>query len=595
MKRELAFFIPASLLLTVLLTWPLGVDLAQPPLGGDPSQNAWNLWWVEKAVTESEADLLYTRHLWYPDGANLALHSLSQLNGFLGLPGVWALGVLPTLRLLLLLTFPLSALGMYLLARRYVDHWAPAALAAFVFAFCPFRMTRFNLEQIDILSTHWMPFYVLCLLLWLEDRSWKGALGAALFAVLTALSAWYHAGALVLLTLFVLAYSALRGRIDWRDRRFLAGGAVLVLLPVIVLAPFLAPMAQEAAKPGAEHGDQIQESVENSADLLAYFVPDGFWPSTLVRMDHAYFGWSLGTAREVYGTFDLVRNEVTAFPGYAVWIVIIMALFLRTERMRFGLWGALVFGVLTLGPMLQVAGQKILPMPYVIINYLPGLAIMRAPSRLNILFLLFAALVLALVLERCRLSGRRRLMVLFALLLALEYPAVPLQRQHTPPPIPPGLTLVEDGPGEAVLNVPEALSPNSAYVTALYQFHQTRHGKAILGGYTSRVDFSRAGPFLEDRPALAALEWNRIMGPSPDARVQSYAVGEYRVEPGELDSLADELRELGIRQVLVHRPFFAANPATWVHLRYHLAQSLEEPVHEDSLLAIFMVPEVNPS
>ena len=52
--------------------------------GGDGLQNIWNMWWVEKSVTELSQLPWYTNYLHYPYGVTLLGQTLAPFNGFIG-------------------------------------------------------------------------------------------------------------------------------------------------------------------------------------------------------------------------------------------------------------------------------------------------------------------------------------------------------------------------------------------------------------------------------------------------------------------------------------------------------------------------------
>ena len=57
----------AYLVVSCLLTYPLLASLSTDVIGsGLVFQNLWNLWWVEKAVTELHSNPFYTDYLFYP-------------------------------------------------------------------------------------------------------------------------------------------------------------------------------------------------------------------------------------------------------------------------------------------------------------------------------------------------------------------------------------------------------------------------------------------------------------------------------------------------------------------------------------------------
>jgi hypothetical protein len=101
-------------LIAILATYPVawGFFSAIPGYGQDDFQSLWNFWWVKKAVLDDGASPFFTPMLFYPEGANLAFHTLSFYNTLiLGIPLQRFLGWVGTYNLAYLSTFPLTAYG----------------------------------------------------------------------------------------------------------------------------------------------------------------------------------------------------------------------------------------------------------------------------------------------------------------------------------------------------------------------------------------------------------------------------------------------------------------------------------------------------
>jgi len=52
---------------------------------GDGLLNVWNLWWINKAVTELNQNPWHTTYLHYPNGTTLLGQTLNPFNGFIGI------------------------------------------------------------------------------------------------------------------------------------------------------------------------------------------------------------------------------------------------------------------------------------------------------------------------------------------------------------------------------------------------------------------------------------------------------------------------------------------------------------------------------
>src|SRR6266849_4159890 len=70
-----------------LLTYPLIGQFSSHFFADkwDGLQNVWNLWWVNKAVTELHQSPWQTSYLHYPFGVSLVQHTLNPFNGLLGI------------------------------------------------------------------------------------------------------------------------------------------------------------------------------------------------------------------------------------------------------------------------------------------------------------------------------------------------------------------------------------------------------------------------------------------------------------------------------------------------------------------------------
>ncbi|MCK5216068.1 MAG: hypothetical protein KAR05_12040 [Candidatus Omnitrophica bacterium] len=73
-SREIIFISALFLLLTVFLTFPLATH-SSTHLAGDQGAswwNAWNMWWMNKSLTELFSNPYQTDYLRYPDEVTLA-------------------------------------------------------------------------------------------------------------------------------------------------------------------------------------------------------------------------------------------------------------------------------------------------------------------------------------------------------------------------------------------------------------------------------------------------------------------------------------------------------------------------------------------
>ncbi|GAG49763.1 unnamed protein product, partial [marine sediment metagenome] len=167
--REHVAVIGVYLLLTVLLTCPLILRFAThvPGDGSDDPALVWNLWWVKQAVVDLHSNPLLCDFMFYPLGIDLTFYTLTILNGFESIPLQPLLGLVTANNVIVFATFVLSAYGAYLLARYLLPrdtHPSAPFIVGLIYAFSSNRLVYASLGQFNILSTQWIPFYVLFLI-----------------------------------------------------------------------------------------------------------------------------------------------------------------------------------------------------------------------------------------------------------------------------------------------------------------------------------------------------------------------------------------------------------------------------------------------
>ncbi len=238
------------LVAAIAMTWPLATVMHRQVAGdlGDPLFNCWILEWTGGQVLSAlHGDFAALSHYWdanifYP--ARLTLAYSEHLTPLM-------LQVLPVLaatrniilcyNLLLLSTFVLSGLGMYLLVRELTGQPLAALLAGFAFAFAPYRLDQYG--HLEVLTSQWMPFALYGFRRFFVTARLRPLAGGALALLAQALSCGYY---MAYFTPFAVAYClyemATRGMLrDMRTWRVLvvAGGAVL-----LIVALFLRPYFQ---------------------------------------------------------------------------------------------------------------------------------------------------------------------------------------------------------------------------------------------------------------------------------------------------------------------------------------------------------------
>jgi len=602
---------PGALLLHLVLaaffTWPLvlglsGNGMTPGTIVEDRDQNLWNLWWTKTALL-SLHNPFQTDMIYWPTGVSLQFHTLNVFNGLVSIPFQAFLPLPVVYDGIVLLSFVLTGWGTYLLLQYLLSRLpvgpqptrgalaSASAVGSSVFAYSAYHLaTQRGLLQ--LISLEWVPFYVLFLLravhdgpAWTDGRAvgrWLAVRGlpAAFFLLLVALVDWYYVMYTLLFTAFYWLY--LVARPASRKSFSVLWVALIVALFFVMVGPLLLPMFDEL-----QHATYMRPrpglAVENSADLLAFFIPtrlNQLWGSLSgFRLNWPFAGntyevylSNVGLATAGIGLLGKAREGRAGLPPRAFWAVLVV-----------------LFGVLTLGPVLQVNGVEytgVGPMPYALIERIPGFNISRSPDRFAMPMMLclsvlsaYGALRLAAVLPtawRERAGGPALLAGGLIALMALELWPIPYPQ--IPAPIPAFYkTLGQDTADYAILELPRE---DSYWHGAIRMYFQTAHHKRIFYGYISREFYH---PFLFSTPGFMELE-------NPDGLGDIFADG-----PTEwLSALADA----NTRYIVLYKAGWRSKPPpTDESGRYRAeigrilgAEAVAQPVHSDADLDMYSVP-----
>jgi len=561
-----AFFSGAA----IVQTWPLVMHPGDHIMGWAPDsyQVIWNLWWVKEATIERLSNPLHTDLLFYPQGSDLYLHTITGVNGGLSIPLQLITGnVLLSWNVLSLTFLTASALGAYALVHRVTNSVWAGLVGGFAFAFSPFVMVHLH-GHLNISTTWPIPLFALFLLRFHESgrRREMVALGGV-WALLTYNWFEFAIDAALFLGLFVVFETAFAFRRADRHkmRELWVGGAVGVAVWLSVSAPILVPSVVSALSGDYTLRGGMGQSTEFfSADLLALVTPSPLWgPGTSAKAEvpdniHAVIGGVEGTV--FLGILPLLLAAVG------------VAGQLRSEQRRMTLfWAAtlLFFVLMSLGPFLYVGGEKefsvgghsfSLSLPFRVYDNIPLIGYRRVPARM-IVFATLALAVLsgsgvAVVTERLRGFGIR-LPVLVAVaalaLVVLEYwnPPVGLS-PFTVPAI--YRQISADGGNFAVLDLPVGritgtVQRGDIVGGAMANYGQTKHGKPVIGGYLSRARDEDI-LWLREVPGIKYLSCPVCPG-FPDS------------EDLNPDAVRRVLNDLRIKYVVYHKVDFEGLPTSY--------------------------------
>jgi hypothetical protein len=278
---------------------------------------------------------------------------------------------------------------------------------------------------------------------------------------------------------------------------------------IVLVLPLLLPTARLAARtPTAATEGGPGFRLEHSADLADFLIPSHL---------HPVWGEAAAQAQQ-YKARTHIQNK-TAYLG----VVTLSLAVLGVRRRTGGFWlaSAVVFGVIAMGPRLQVFGTITdIPLPGAVLYEMPLVRISRYPIRFVVMTMLALSVLAALGTQRLLsrvaqqtqhpLFKARLLLVILIIFIAFDnLVMLPIAGIDIPP------FYAELGQDTEEYGILEA--PFYYYSSPLYMLYQTVHGKELVGGYIAR---QMPDPLLEQFPLIQMFAFARpvpdIIGQEPE-------------------------------------------------------------------------------
>jgi hypothetical protein len=568
------------LILTLIMLYPFSVLKMGSQLigdGGDNFQGLWNLWWVKQS-TLSLSNPYITHSIFYPQGADLSVHSLSPAAGFLTIPFQLTLGLVFSYNLLVVLSFVLGGYGAFRLAYHVTSDKKASFFAGLVFGFSSYHFAR-AFGHLNLVSIQWIPFYVLFLLKMRNEKSLKNIFYAVAFLVLTGLMADLQY--IVFLGLFTLFYVG-KELIVNREKitKFLMRLGIMVIISSAILLLFLAPLIYGwFTGKYAYATNPASDSVALSADLLSFFTPSPLNP---------FFGkYSAGIVSNF--STSMFPIEGIVYIGYTVLALAIYAAIKLRKRARFWLLGSLVFMILSLGPTLHILGSSeftslhvSVPLPELILVYV--VPIFRVPSRIILMATLCLAVVSAIGLKHVNklIATHKKgklVSVIFVIFLSATLVAecnmvpFPVVEDTSVPSF--YYQLAKMDGTFSVLDLPQNYVANNRYM-----YYSTVSGKPLFEGSISRLSPANiqqvaAVPIISQTDSV--VNGKGLMTPT-DIILQDL----------NLTNL-NAFQIFNVKYVILHK-YLMSNAASELIAAY-LSSIVGSPVYSDEKTVVFEIPQ----
>lgn len=475
------------------VTWPWVTRMWREVPGGDGAGFVWVFWWWRHALATGRSPLV-TDAMFVPAEVPLAYHTGMPLPAVASIPLQLVLGTPLAYNVTAVALVVFACAATVALARDLGLARGPALLAGLAFACSPALADRYALlEHLNLATVGWIPLLLLALRRW-QRRPGPGRV--VLVGLAGAAAVWSDLTVAVWTAMAAVSWAVavlVGRRLAVPALRAVTGAVVAAVVAAVLVAP-LAVALRDAAVSGAvdlTHG--LGGSPRYATDLAGLLVGDAENP--VLGAVTGPLAARLGARAE--GANDLgVTIVVLAAVGVAATV--------RSARTWWLVGLAAAAVVLSLGPVLVVAGARFTPLPVVLagetvsgllpftwLQRAPLLSGLRAPGRFTIL----AALPLALLAGQgaAALARRRagRGLVLLAVPLLLVEAASPVDdRLPVATPAVYRTVAADPDPHAVVVDVPLGFRTGFGQAgrwSDAAMLHATDHGKRIATGFTSRL------------------------------------------------------------------------------------------------------------
>jgi hypothetical protein len=505
LRTRLAIF-ASYLAVATIYTYPLVTKFATYFPGGKDDKDVfgfiWNNWWTYYSVTHLHAKPYLTEYIFAPSQIDLRLHTFGLLYGLLSIPLMPLLGPVAILNAQVFLTIALNGYSSLRLVHYLTrSNWI-GFLSGLLVSSAPAIDFHLNVGRPSCAAL-WPAIFVLYFCLRLVDQPTPPVAAALAASVVATLLADQQVVLFCCFLLVVLAVhiGCTRRRLD--PRFLFAGAAVLLISTLPAYLLYYRPLTRD-----------LGYTVPWIGEARTYSIP--LWVYTSPSL--------------VWGAY-----------GSVLPLALIAGLILAPRAPQLWPWvlGSAAFILLTMGPVLK--GTNV-PLPFALLQRLPGMSQFRAPYRFQIPAVLAlsatAGITLSRILDMVSVKTGRRLLTAITIVIVGDVVAHRFAAGfsvQTMPPRPIYAEIARDPRDCLVLEIPVGIRTGTDRIGPgeALSFYQPTHRKRLINGFAARVP-------------LVALDYYR----------KSPALMLFANEappPGDVEAdLRHRLRELHVGYVVVH-------------------------------------------
>jgi hypothetical protein len=539
MKKTLSILFATSLLITLCILLPYSINISRGvPNAIDPIFYAWNLSYNADSAFKGLNTAVNT-NIFYPLTNTIAYSDTLWAQSVFTNPVIWITNnPIVAENISVLMTFPLSAIAMFLLSFYLTKNIVASFLSGLFYAFCYPRLSQIG--HLPTISNHWLPLYILFLLKFLQDGKIKNFILVCLSYLLSIASSIYFGVFLIPITACIICIDILK-RIrthtlyEYKEKIM---RMIPILIPFfLILGVILFPYIRLKIE-YPEIKRSIDDMTHLRANLIDYIsvLPTSFNPFTFLPVN---------------------TNEHVLFPTLTLFILSCIGILTSFKRNRY-LISVFVFiaftaFVLSLGNEQSFSigsfSTGTLKMPYYYMYiFFPIFQIVRVPARFGIFVILSLSALSAFGIEyimRLNLPnvGRKAILGLIFCLFIIEVWQIRTPFVAIPPDIsiPKVYEWVRIQPEPMILaEVPIALFYHgNTMEDQLYLPYTNLKQKDIYASETYRIYFS-------------TFHKKRMINGYTGFLPESYNILAEKLENFPSDYSIKTMKDIGITHVIVH-------------------------------------------
>jgi hypothetical protein len=454
----------------------------------------------------------------YPFGTNFI--STDSGYGFIFLILRPFLSVHQSFLFIVLIEIILANIGMYLLLKKIKISNLVSFFIALMYGYMTFLINRTgHLTYYSIFIFSWFFYFLISLIKCkvIKKKIFYSISLSLLFVFSMLLNLYYFVMLVLSLLLFLFYFLILKRKKIFKFYRlnmfslitFIIGTSILLIPWLVTL--YKTYLFDELPKTIGWGG-----AIEYSPDLLSFFIPSNY----------SYFFGSTVEKIEIKSIFLQGRFESFIYPGILIllsYFIIIFLLLIKKfpknlfEKVKPYFLISIILFLFVLGPFLKVLGRSsitineikyFIPLPYIILHYIPFLSNIRVPGRIIVIFTFLAYIVSAFLIDYLFKKNKRIKYFLFIMLILIfiidhyfiiNYPdSVYIPNQL--------LNIIKnDKKNFTVMEFPYSIRDGLISFgddSGLnYLLNQTTHKKSLIGGYVGRLAYYKS-EYYQNNPLL---------------------------------------------------------------------------------------------